>query len=163
MSDRLKLDAGLGRRSAVGKMLLAGAVERSPEGHPRRIRLAPIADFSAASLRPFVEAVAAPRATVNTDGWSGYSGLEVREHTRKVVSAMAAHVVLRWTDRVFSNIKRWALGTFHGLRRPHLRRYLDEFVWRWNRRRHAASAFDRLLGLGARLRPATARETVAGA
>ncbi len=129
----------------------------------RRIRLAPIADFSAATLRPFVEAVAAPSATVIADGWSGDSGLEGREHTRKVVGATAAHVVLRSTHRVFSNFKRWALGTFHGLRRPHLRRYLDEFVWRWNLRRHAASAFDGLLGLGARLGSATAREISASA
>jgi hypothetical protein len=61
---------------------------------------------------------------------------------------------------VFSNLKRWALGVFHGLRRPHLRRYLDEFVWRWNRRRHMACAFDSLLGLGARIAPATARDFV---
>ena len=32
---------------------------------------------------------------------------------------------------MFSNLKRWAPGTFHGLRRAHLRRYLDEFVFRW--------------------------------
>ena len=66
-----------------------------------------------------------------------------------------AHLVLIWIHRVFSNLKRWALGTFHGLRRAHLRRYLDEFVFRWNRRRHTATAFDTLLGIGARLRPAT--------
>ena len=73
---------------------------------------------------------------------------------------MAAHVVLPWTHRVFSNLKRWGLGTFHGLRRQHLKRHLDEFVFRWNRRRHTAAAFDTLLGLGARLAPATARDFV---
>ena len=52
---------------------------------------------------------------------------------------MAAHVVLRWTHRVFSNLKRWGLGTFHGLRRQHLKRHLDEFVFRWNRRRNTAA------------------------
>ena len=61
---------------------------------------------------------------------------------------------------MFANLKRWALGVFHGLRRPHLRRYLDEFVFRWNRRRHTASAFDTLLGIGARLAPATARDLI---
>ena len=49
---------------------------------------------------------------------------------------------------------------FHGLRRAHLRRYLDEFVFRWNRRRHTATAFDTLLGIGARLRPADYRDIV---
>ena len=37
-------------RSPQGKMRIAGAVELSPEGEPRRIRLAPIGDFSARSL-----------------------------------------------------------------------------------------------------------------
>jgi hypothetical protein len=152
--------AGGQGRSPQGKMFVAGAVELSPDGHPRRIRLAPIPDFSAATLRPFVAAVAAPGARVVTDGWSGYAGLPDHAHDPKVVGPMAAHIVLRWTHRVFSNLKRWALGTFHGLRRQHLKRYLDEFVFRWNRRRHTAAAFGTLLGLGTRLEPATARDFV---
>ena len=36
----------------------------------------------------------------------------------------------------------------------------DEFVFRWNRRRHTATAFDTLLGIGARLRPADYRDIV---
>ena len=77
-----------------------------------------------------------------TDGWSGYCGLPDHDHQPEVVGATPAHLVLTWIHRVFSNLKRWALGTFHGLRRAHLRRYLDEFVFRWNRRRHTATAFD---------------------
>ena len=152
--------AGGQGRSPLGKMFVAGAVELSPEGHPRRIRLAPIADFSAATLKPFVAATAAPGARVVTDGWSGYAGLLDHAHDPKVVGKMAAHIVLKWTHWVFSNLKAWALGTLHGLRRQHLKRYLDEFVFRWNRRRHTAAAFDSLLGLGARLAPATARDFV---
>lgn len=73
---------------------------------------------------------------------------------------MAAHVVLKWTHRVFSNLKRWGLGVFHGLRRQHLKRYLDEFVFRWNRRRHTAAAFDTLLGISAGLGHASYRDIV---
>ena len=130
-------------RSPQGKMRIAGAVELSPEGEPRRIRLAPIGDFSARSLRAFVAGTSAPGARVITDGWSGTSiaacpTTTTRERP-KVVGATPAHLVLTWIHRVFSNLKRWALGTFHGLRRAHLRRYLDEFVFRWNRRRHTFS------------------------
>ena len=82
--------AGGRGRSPQGKMLVAGAVELSPDGQPRRIRLAPIADFSAATLRPFVAAVAAPGARVVTDGWSGYAGLADHAHDPKVVGTMAA-------------------------------------------------------------------------
>ena len=54
---------------------------------------------------------------------------------------MAAHVVLPWVHRVFSNAKTWALGVYHGLRRQHLQSYLDEFVFRFNRRRTRHAAF----------------------
>ena len=47
-------------RSRQGKMRIAGAVELSPEGEPRRIRLAPIGDFSARSLHAFVAGTSAP-------------------------------------------------------------------------------------------------------
>ena len=107
-------------RSPQGKMRIAGAVELSPEGEPRRIRLAPIGDFSACSLHAFVAGTSAPGARVITDGWSGYCGLP--DHEPKLVGATPAHLVLACIHRVFSNLKRWALGTFHGLRRPHLRR-----------------------------------------
>ena len=59
-------------------------------------------------------------------------------------------------------MKRWAKGVFHGLRKPHLQRYLDEFVFRWNRRRHMRGAFDTLLGIGVDLAPATYRDFVDG-
>ena len=102
----------------------------------------------------------APGARVITDGWSGYGGLPDHDHTPKIVGTTPAHLMLRWSHRVFSNLKRWVLGTFHGLRRPHLHRYLDEFVFRWNRRRHTATAFDALLGIGTRLKPAGYRDIV---
>jgi hypothetical protein len=51
----------------------------------------------------------------------------------------------------YSNFKRWALGTYHGFRAPHLRRDFEEFVVRWNRRGHKKSSFDRLLGIAAGL------------
>jgi hypothetical protein len=153
------LTGGSGR-SPIGKLRVAGAVELSPDAQPRRIRLAPIADFSAATLHRFVAATAAPGATVLTDGWKGYVGLPRHHHRPQVVGKMAAHVVLKWVHRVFAQLKRWALGTFHGFRRAHLQRYLDEFVCRWNRRRHTA-AFDSLLGIGMRLAPATYQDLVA--
>ena len=56
-------------------------------------------------------------ATAKTDGWAGYSGAPGITHDPHVVGRMAAHIVLPWTHRVFANLKRWALGVYHGLRR----------------------------------------------
>jgi hypothetical protein len=146
--------AGGGGRSHQGKMLVAAAVEVG-DGGPGRIRLAAIPDFSAASLHGFITANVAPGTTIRTDGWSGYPGAPDVAHDPHVIGPMAAHVVLPWVHRVFSNLKTWALGVYHGLRKKHLQAYLDEFVFRFNRRRTHHAAFRSLLGIGVALNPAT--------
>jgi hypothetical protein len=95
-----------------------------------------------------------------SDGVSSYRNLKAYNHQTKVVGKMAAHIVLPWIHRVFANFKRWALGTYQGVREPHLRRYLEEFVYRWNRRRHMKSSFDMLLSIAAHLPPAGYRDFV---
>jgi len=145
----------------VGKMLIIGAVELTEDNRPLRIRLEPLADKTGGNVRGFVERAVAPAATVISDGLPGYRKLsEQREHIAKTVGKMAAHVLLPWIHRAFSNLKRWLMGTLHGARRPHLRRYLDEFTFRWNRRRGTASAFDRLLGFAARMDHASMRDFI---
>ena len=76
---------------------------------------------------------------------------------------MAAHIVLPWTHRVFSNLKTWALGVYHGLRREHFQSYLDEFVFRFNRRRSRSRGlvFYRALELAAAHEPVRYRELIA--
>ena len=146
--------AGGRGRSSQGKMLIAGAVEVE-DNRPGRLRLAAIKDFSAASLHAFVKGNLAPGATAKTDGWPAYEGAPGVAHDPHVIGPMAAHIVLPWAHRVFSNLKRWALGVYHGLRQKHLQSYLDEFVFRFNRRRSRHSAFRSLLGIGTTLRPLT--------
>jgi ISXO2-like transposase domain/Transposase zinc-ribbon domain len=141
------LTGGRGR-SHQGKILMVGGVEVGDAG-PGRIRLQQVSDYSAKSLHPFLKANLAPGATAKTDGWAGYSGAPGITHDPHVVGSMAAHVVLPWTHRVFANLKRWALGVYHGLRRKHLQTYLDEFVFRFNRRRARHAAFRSLLGIAA--------------
>src|SRR5207245_3053279 len=57
--------------------------------------------------------------------------------------------------RVFTNFKHWGLGTFHGFRPKHIDAYLNEYVFRWNRRRSFQSGMDRMLGIGLSLKPIT--------
>jgi ISXO2-like transposase domain/Transposase zinc-ribbon domain len=139
-------------RSHDGKLLIAGAVEIVGEG-PGRIRLAAIDDYSAAALGGFVAATIADGSTVVSDGWSGYARLKDVKHDPKVIGDAPAHAVLPWVHRVFANAKRWAMGVYHGLREEHLQRYLDEFVFRFNRRRTPQAAFARLLGLATVIGP----------
>ena len=145
---------GGGGRSAQGKLLVAGAVEIG-DGGPGRIRLAAIRNFSAASLHGFIGTHVEKGATIKTDGWAAYPGVPDVVHEPHVVGSMAAHVLLPWTHRVFSNLKTWALGVYHGLRRPHLQSYLDEFVFRFNRRRSRHAAFSSLLSIALAAKPIT--------
>src|SRR4051794_8748736 len=145
--------AGPGR-SHEGELLVAGAVEIRGEG-PGRVRLAVIGDYAAASLGGFVAGNVAEGSTVVSDGWSGCAKLKDVEHDPRVVGDAPAHAVLPWIHRVFADAKRWAPGVYHGLRPDHLQAYLDESVFRFNRRRNPAAAFERLLGLGLTREPAT--------
>lgn len=145
--------AGGGGRSHEGKMLIVGAVEVN-EGKPGRLRLAVTKDYSADSLHSFIAAALAAGSTAKTDGWSGYPGAPDVVHDPHVVGPMAAHIVLPWIHVTFSNLKTWAKGVYHGLRKPHLQTYLDEFVFRFNRRRTPHAAFRSLLGIGATIAPA---------
>jgi transposase-like protein len=141
-------------RAHEGKLLIAGAVEIEGEG-PGRVRLTVIADYSAVTLDALVAGDVASGSTVVSDGWSGYATLTDVEHDPRVSGDAPAHLVLPWVHRVFANARRWGLGVYHGLRRQHLQTYLDEFVFRFNRRRNPAAAFERLLGLSLTLQPAT--------
>ena len=152
--------AGGQGRSHVGKLLIIGAVELLADGRPGRIRLDRLEDFSAASITGFIGGAVAPGATIVSDGLQAYRSLQQHKHQRKVVGSLAAHIVLPWIHRVFANLKRWGLGTFHGMRQAHLHRYLDEFVFCWNRRRHTRAALDTLVGLTTRLTHASYRDFV---
>ena len=155
----------------AGKILVAGAVEvidrDTHQPKPRRkhakyldtrsgrIRLAMIADNSAASIEAFVRTNVKRGATLLTDGHASYPGLIDYRHDPRIVGKMAGHVVLPWIHRAFSLMKRWGLGTYHGLRRTHVDTYLNEFVFRYNRRFHRHVSFEALLGLAAHHAPAS--------
>ena len=160
----------------AGKILVIGAVEvierDTHRSKPRRkhakyldtrsgrVRLAVIADNTADSLQTFVRANVKPGATLLTDGHASYPGLTDYRHDPRVVGKMAAHVVLPWIHRVFALVKRWGLGTYHGLRRKHADTYLNEFVFRYNRRFYRHASFETLLGLTARHAPTSYWEIV---
>ena len=117
-----------------------------------RIRMSRVEDVAARSLIPFVQTTVAPGATVRTDGWSAYSGLANQgyDHQPRSISASGdpAHIVMPRVHRVAALLDRWWLGIHHGaIDADHLDYYLDEFTFRFNRRRSQARGllFFRLL------------------
>ena len=166
-------EPGLRGGRAWGKKVLTGiALEvRQPKGIGR-CRMALLADGSSASLHPFVTGCVEPGATVITDAWMGYHGLAGLGyvHERRSQRAARAHgddpgELLPAVHRVASLAKRWLLSTHQGsVEEPHLQSYLDEFVFRFNRRRSASRGlvFYRVLELAAGHDRVRYRNIVAG-
>jgi hypothetical protein len=77
------------------------------------------------------------------------------------ICAKARKPVLPLADRAIGNLQQWLIGTYHGVSRDQLQVYLDEFVFRHNRRRQPMAAFQTLLGLGTGRKP-TAYQQIRG-
>lgn len=139
LSDRSEPAASASRKSKTAKVQVVIAVEMlQPKGFGR-IRLRRIDKGSEPNVIPFVQEVVEPGAAVRTDGSAAYRSLKELgyEHQRTVMlgSEVPAHVSMAGVHRVASLVKRWILGTHHGSVQPeHLDAYLDEFVFRFNRR-----------------------------
>lgn len=132
------------------KALVVIAAEEDGKGIGR-IRLKHIRDASGASLIPFVVEAVAAGSVVHTDGWPGYSGLATKgfKHEVTIIASgpQRAAALLPRVHRVASLLKRWLLGTHQGaVSNKHLQRYLDEYTFRFNRRRsrHPGKIFFRL-------------------
>jgi transposase-like protein len=166
-------EPGLRGGRARGKKVLTGiAVEIRPR--PKgigRCRMAPLADASAASLRSFLTDHVEPGTTVITDGWSGYKGIDKLGYIHQPRSQRAARArgedpgeLLPVVHRVASLVKRWLLGTHQGaVNAAHLPSYLDEFVFRFNRRhsRSRGMVFYRVLELAVEHGPVRYHDVIA--
>lgn len=102
---------------------------------------------------------------VHTDGWRGYDPLTRLGYDHRPVAQRwrtdERQVVLPRAHRALSNLKTWLQGTHRGTSAKHLQVYLDEFVFRHNRRRTPMAAFQTLLGLSAAHQPTTYEEITA--
>ena len=98
---------------------------------------------------------------MHTDGLQSYKTLAKHDYDhrrRPQSSAVAGEQLLPRAHRAISNLKAWMDGTHRGVSDQHLPVYLDEYVFRHNRRATPMAAFQTLLGLGALHQPSTYRQ-----
>ena len=136
-------EPGLAGGRARGKKALVGvAVEVTDPAGFGRARMAVLKDATAPSLQHFVTENVEPGSLVITDGWAGYNGINKLGYAHEARSQRAARArgedpgsLLPAVHRVASLVKRWLLGTHQGsVGDAHLQSYLNEFVFRFNRR-----------------------------
>lgn len=150
MVGGIKQGGKKGRGAAKSVVVIAVEV-LEPKGFGR-VRIRHVPDASSGSLLPFIYDTVALGASVHTDGWRGYNGLDAKGYIhQKTVLATSddpAHVAMPAVHRIASLLKRWILGTHQGSVAPeHLQAYLEEFTFRFNRRtsRSRGLVFHRLL------------------
>ena len=162
------VEPGGGRRHLGNKALVVIAAQVDGKGIGR-IRMRRIPDASAESLISFVQEAVEPGSVIITDGWEAYGMLKKKGYTHRprVISGSrkTASTLLPRIHRVASLVKRWLLGTHQGrVSRKHLDYYLDEYTFRFNRRKsmHRGKLFYRLVEQAAAVGPAPFGNLVAG-
>jgi len=160
------LEEGVRGRGAEKKALIVVAVEEKGPGMGR-IRLKRVADGSADNLQGFIDEVVEPGSRVHTDGWLGYDRVKAHGYRHRI-TFLSDHLepaseLLPRVHLVVSLLKRWLLGTHQGaVSLEHLDYYLDEFTFRFNRRRsrHRGMLFFRLAQQAVQVGPAPYRALV---
>jgi transposase-like protein len=162
-------EGDVGRRTEHKSIVLVAAEENG--SGIGRIRLARIPDARKKTLHQFIQNGVTRGATLHTDGLVAYRGLEALGYTHHATAlvrekdAAAAARLLPRVHRVASLLKRWLLGTHQGaVHAEHLDYYLDEFTFRFNRRksRSRGKLFYRLLQQAVQIEPAPYHTLVGG-
>jgi transposase-like protein len=133
------LEEGVFGRQTAKKSWVVIAAQADGAGIGR-IRMRMVPDCSAANLHSFVVDCVEPGSVIHTDGWQGYAGLEKKGYQREVSKIAKrkeeASQLMPRVHRVTSLLKRWLLGTHQGgVAYYYLPYYLDEFTFRFNRRK----------------------------
>ena len=133
------LEEDLPGRLNLEKALVVVAAQEDGPGIGR-IRMRQIVDASAESLMPFIQESVAPGSVIHTNGWLGYSPLVRNGYEHEITflkrKKKTPSELMPRVHRVISLLKRWLMGTHQGaVSHKHLDYYLDEFTFRFNRRR----------------------------
>ena len=133
------LEEGVRGRQTERKALIIVAAQEDGPGIGR-IRMRRILDASAESLVPFMQDSVEAGSVVHTDGWLGYEPLGGKGYDHEVTflkgKKETASQLMPRVHRVISLLKRWLMGTHQGaVSLEHLDYYLDEFTFRFNRRK----------------------------
>lgn len=129
------------------------------ETYAGRLRLRHVPNRGGLTLTGFVADNVAVGSDIVTDGWQGYHGLKNLGYTHESVvlggDPELAEAALPMIHLVFSNLKTWILDTHHGVSHQHLQAYLNEYVFRFNRRFYPMGMFNSVLGIAATVKGPT--------
>ena len=145
----------------------SAAVSTSPEGRPRKLKLAPVKGSSKREIARGAKHWLAPGAAVVTDGLGCWSALDEAACSHRAIRTgsgrKAARVAsFKWVNTALGNIKCAVTGTHRKLGPDHTGRYLASFAWRYNRRYQLQTMIPRFVHSATRTDPMPYRLLIAG-
>ncbi len=131
-----------------------------------RARLQALPNKTAAVTNDFVKNCIASGAVIVSDDGKEFASLRALGYDHRPVPMRGNREkmdsYLPMISKVTANLKTWIDGTFHGVGKFHLQTYLNEFMFRFNRRFFRPVSFQLLLGLGVLRTGLTYREVYDG-
>lgn len=149
-----------GRGTDKTKVLVG--LSLNEKGNPLFLKMEVIPNIKGVTLVDFAKRKIKSGSTISSDAYRSYRALENvgYVHDFQVFDAEEDPDHLHWLHTVLSNAKAFIAGTFHGLDSKHLQSYLDEFCYRFNRRKFRGEWFSRLVNLCASTKTITHSELV---
>lgn len=103
---------------------------------PQYAKMSVIENMKKETVTNAIEKMIEEGSILRSDAHRTIISLDNYEHDTVVASKdnLLAKEKLQWVNTIISNAKAYILGTYHGLPKKYLQRYLDEFCYRFNRR-----------------------------
>jgi hypothetical protein len=168
--NRLKLsgavevdETSIGVEENVGENVVIAVELLESRNEIGRVRLEVVPDTSRKTLQDFITENVELGSTVITDGWIGYDAIGKIGYNHIIPKGFESKNdkrLMPHVHEVASVLESWLRGTYRGEGMPHLQAYLDEFVFRMNRRtsRNRGLLFYRLLENAMHVPPVTQDE-----
>ena len=135
------------RGRGTDKSVVLVGLSLNNDGDPKYVKMQVAPDVKSETVASFVEDNARQGSKISSDGYNSYKILAEKGfvHDGKICDPVKDPDHLKWLHIVISNAKAFIDGTYHGLGKKHLQRYLDEFCYRLNRRWNVNGIFCGLL------------------
>lgn len=155
-SSEIEKDNGGRGRGAAGKQNVAIMAESTPleeietgkkSSHVRYFKAKVLDNHYAEEINDAIIESIDEKSIVFTDKSTSYIDIAdlVELHITEKSSEQTTKETLKWVHITISNAKRNFLGNYHKIKGKYLQLYLNEFIYKLNRRYFGEKLFDRLI------------------
>ena len=155
-SSEIEQKKGIRGKGAVGKQNVVMMAESTPledietgkkEKQVRFFKAKVLDGHSREEINETIKEFIDNQSIVFTDKSTSYVDIAdfVELHVVEKSSKQTTEETLRWVHIAISNAKRNLLGNYHKIKRKYLQLYLNEFIYKLNRRYFGERLFERLI------------------